>query len=169
MGAPATRDNTEPVTQDEFSQGMWISLLIGVFYALNGFVPMLVWFGGHKDTVLQMQGNKVYKAAWKALFVSHIVVYVPMAVIWPFTYIGSTTIVEFYDLANWYVGTLAAGAIFVTVTFMWMLAALSYEEQTSSSSATISESYMWIETLLYIFMEAFGWYTTVWEYPKAHS
>ena len=86
-----------------------------------------------------------------------------MALLWPFTYIGSSVIVDFYDVANWYVGTLAAGAVYATVASTFLLAALFYEENTA-----VSSGYIWLETILYVVIETLAWYTSVWEYPKAH-
>ena len=111
-----------------------------------------------------MENNKLYKGAWRVLWIAHTVIFAPMAVLWMFTYMGSSTIVNFYNEAMWYIGTVAAASIFTLISLLFMLSGIAYEE-----SSLVSQGYIFLETFLYIFMELFAWYTTVWEYPKAHD
>lgn len=162
-GTPHTRDNTMPTNGDEYLEGMLISVVLGVFYTMNAYMPILMWYLVRKDDILGMKNNDMYKFSWYTLYALHFFVFLPLALLWPFTYIGSSVIVDFYDVANWYVGTVGAFIVFITVTALWALSAILYE-----SNTYISSSYIWQEMLLYLVIEVFAWYTTVWEYPKAH-
>ena len=83
--------------------------------------------------------------------------------IWPFTYLGSSVIVDFYDQANWYVGTLAAGSLYGLVFLTFIISALSLKETTR-----VTKGFIWMEALLYLAIEGLSWYVSIWEYPKAH-
>ena len=122
-----TRDNTEPVTEEQFHEGMWISVAVGFYYTLNAFIPIIAWYGWRKTDILAMTNNSLYKFAWYTLYPLHWLVFTPMALLWPFTYIGSATIVEFYDLANWWLGSVTGGVVYALVALTWLLAALFYD------------------------------------------
>uniref|UniRef100_A0A7S3I247 Uncharacterized protein n=1 Tax=Favella ehrenbergii TaxID=182087 RepID=A0A7S3I247_9SPIT len=162
-GTPHTRDNTEPVSDAQFTEGMIISIAVGTFYTINAFLPVLVWHRYRKAEINAMTGNKMYKFAWQILYSLHFLAFLPMALLWPLTYLGSAVIVDFYDSANWYVGSLAAGVIFGNVTLAFFLAALTYSETT-----VVTGGFIWLEALLYAVLEASSWYVSIWEYPKAH-
>ena len=106
----------------------------------------------------------MYKAAWYTLYPLHWLVFTPMAFLWPATYLGEAVIVDFYDIANFWLGTVIAGGVYIFTAFMFLLAALFYQE-----TSVISRSAVFREAVLYIVVEAFAWYTTVYEYPKAHE
>ena len=111
-----------------------------------------------------MDGNTMYKLAWYFTYATHFIVFTPMAFLWPFTYLGSPLIVEFYNLANYYLGTVVATGVYSLNIFMWILAVIFYDETT-----TMTRRSVWQEMLLYIMIEGFSWYTSVYEYPLAHD
>ena|ERR1719469_96635 len=162
-GTPHTRDNTMPVNGEEYREGLLISVAVGAYYTLNAYLPILVYYAWRKDVISSMTNNSSYKFAWELLYGTHFFTFLPMALLWPFTYIGSAVIVDFYDVANWYLGTLAAGSIYLTVATAFILAALLYEDTTA-----VSSTFIWQEMILYIVLETLAWYTSVYEYPKAH-
>lgn len=125
---PVTRDSSEPVTEAEFMEGMWISIGVGLYYSLNAFLPIIAWYGWRKYDILDMSKNKFYKAAWYTLYPLHWFAFTPMAFLWPFTYAGSSIVLDFYDIATWHLGTRLAIIIYGTVSFMWLLAFLFYSE-----------------------------------------
>ena len=159
-----TTETQEPVTQDEFTEGMWISIVVGLYYTLNASVPIMAWYGWRRVGVLGMDNNTFYKAAWYTLYPLHFFIFTPMAFLWPMTYTGVSVVVNFYDLANWYLGSVAAAFVYSFVAIMWLFAALFYEE-----TDVITNRGIWQEMLLYLLIEAFAWYTSVWEYSKAHE
>ena len=143
---------------------MLISYVVGIYYFFNAFLPLLAWYGWRRVPTRSMDNNSMYFAAWYTLFPLHWFVFVPMAILWPMTYLGEAVIVDFYDIANWWLGSVLAGGVYSFVAFMWFLAYLFYEE-----SDVISRTAIFQEMILYIIVEAFAWYTTVYEYPKAHD
>ena len=54
-----------------------------------------------------------------------------MALLWPLTYTGSAVVVDFYEIANLYLGTLVAGGIYIFVFAMFMLSYVSYQDTTT--------------------------------------
>ena len=130
FGEPATRDNTLPITEEEFIEGMWYSVAIGLYYCFNAFLPIIAWYGWRKDAILGMSNNIMYKAAWYTLYPLHWFVFTPMAILWPFTYTGSSLVLEFYNLANLYLGSFVAVGVYALVAFMWLLATLFYKQST---------------------------------------
>ena len=129
----STSDNTMPVTEEEFKEGMWISLMIGLYYTFNAFFPIIIWYGWRRVNILAMDSNTFYKMAWYTMYPLHFFVFLPMALVWPMTYTGISAVVEVYDLANWYLGSITAGIVYVSVTFIWMLAAIFYSDTESIS------------------------------------
>ena len=107
---------------------MIVSIAVGLFYTANAFWPITLWFGWIKKQIDSTTTNKTYRTAWIALVYSHLILFSPMALLWPFTYIGSGIVIEFWDLANWWLGTLAASSIFLTVGTIWLVAASMYED-----------------------------------------
>ena len=71
------------------------------------------------------------------LYATHFIVFLPMAFIWPFTYLGYTLIIDFYDIANIWVGTVGAGGVILLVSFFWILSAIFYEENEVVTRNTI--------------------------------
>jgi hypothetical protein len=57
---PATTDNTGPVTDAEFKEGLYISVAIGLYYTINAFLPIIAWYGWRKDDILDLAENKIY-------------------------------------------------------------------------------------------------------------
>ena len=161
---PETVEEKTPVTAEEFREGMLISVVVGLYYTFNAFVPIIAWYGSRRVGVRAMSNNTMYKIAWYSMYALHFFIFTPMAFIWPMTYTGVTVVIKFYDLANWYLGTLAAGFVYAYVSFMWLLAALLY-----SDTDEITNRGIWQEMLLYMLIEGFSWYTSVWEYSKAHD
>ena len=161
-GTPHTRDNTQPVTDDEFTEGLIISIAVGTYYSLNAFLPYIFWLGWRRDDIAAI-GDGAYETAWNLLYRLHFFIFVPMALTWPFTYLGSSVIVDFYDQANWYVGTLAAGSLYSLVFLTLIISALSLKETTR-----VTKGFIWMEALLYLAIEGLSWYVSIWEYPKAH-
>ena len=160
----STVDNTAPVTEEEYNEGMWISVMVGLYYTFNAFLPITVWYGERRVGVKAMEGNTLYELAWYTMYALHFFVFLPMAMIWPMTYTRATVVVEAYDLANLYLGTYAAGVVYIFVAFMWLLAVITFEDTTS-----ITKRGVFYEFLLYVLIENFAWYVTVWEYSKAHE
>jgi hypothetical protein len=60
-----------------------------------------------------------------------------MAFIWPFTYLGYTLIIDFYDIANIWVGTVGAGGVILLVSFFWILSAIFYKKNEEVTRNTI--------------------------------
>ena len=138
--------------------------MIGLYYTFNAFVPILTWYGVRRVDILAMSGNTFYKMAWYSMYALHFFVFTPMAFIWPMTYTGVATVVNFYDIANWYLGSVVAGIVYVYVALIWILAYFFYKD-----TSVITKRGVLNEMLLYILIEGFAWYTTVWEYSKAHE
>ena len=110
-----------------------------------------------------MDDNIFYKLAWYTFIWGHWLVFLPMSFVWPLTYIGNSTVIDFYDMANWYFGTLLAVIVYAIVALMWTLAGIFY-----STDAYISSQGIWIELLIYTLVEGFSWFVTVNEYHVAH-
>ena len=85
-----------------------------------------------------MDGNTMYKLAWYFTYATHFIVFTPMAFLWPFTYLGSPLIVEFYNLANYYLGTVVATGVYSLNIFMWILAVIFYDETTTMTRRSVS-------------------------------
>lgn len=164
IGGPPSRDNTMPVTADQFTEGLYISVFVGLYYAFNAYMPAMVWFTVREDDIMAMKENWFYKKAWQVLYMAHFLLFTPMALLWPLSYLGSSVIVNFYDLTNYWIGTVAGGVLYLSVATLFALAAFFYETDTA-----VSSGYIWQEMVLYIVLETFAWYVTVWEYPKAHE
>ena len=164
LGDPATRDNTLPVTEAEFREGMYISLAIGLYYTMNTFAPIIAWYGWRRVPVRALTNNRIYQVSWYMLYASHFIIYLPMAVMWPFSYIGSSVIVEFYDIAQTWIATIGGGGVLLLVTLFWTISALAYKD-----NEIISKREMVQEIFLYILIEGFAWYVSVWEWPKAKN
>ena len=168
VSTPETYDNVSPVTDEQYRNGMIISIAVGLYYTFNAFYPILAWYGWRKEDIRTMAVdngvNKWYMLAWYVMYGLHFIVFSPMAFLWPFTYLGSTLIVDFYDIANLYLGTVAATLVYLTVTTMFFISMLFYKDST-----VITRRQIWLELALYVLVEAFAWYTTIWEYPKAHD
>ena len=130
---PSTRDNTKPVTEEQFMHGMWISLAVGLYYTFNAYLPIVSWYGWRKKDILAMSTNSLYKTSWYLLYASHFIVFTPMALLWPFTYSGSSVVVEFYDLANWYLGSVVAAGVYLSVASVFALSIMTYSEATEVS------------------------------------
>lgn len=161
---PATTEQFKPVTLEEYKEGYRISLVVGLYYTLNAFVPIIAWYGSRRVAILAMQENTFYKLAWYSMYALHFFAFTPMAFIWPMTYTGVSVVIEFYDLANWYLGSVVAAFIYIYVALMWLLAIAMYKP-----TSVITKRSMFQEMLLYMLIEAFAWYTSVWEYSKAHN
>ena len=159
-----TVENQTAVTEDEYKEGRIISIVVGLYYTFNAFVPIIAWYGWRRPDILAMTNNTFYKVAWYSLYPLHFIVFTPMAFLWPMTYSGVSVVVNFYDLANWWLGSVVAGFVYIYIASMFALAALGYEETSAQSSRGI-----WQEMLLYLLIEGFAWYTSVWEYSKAHE
>lgn len=56
----ATSDNTLGVTSDEWTQGVIISIAIGLYYMANGFWPLIAWQGWIKDKITAEISNLAY-------------------------------------------------------------------------------------------------------------
>ena len=125
------------MTDEEFNEGMYISIMVGLYYTFNAFVPILAWYGWRRVDILAMDGNTFYKIAWYSLYALHFIVFTPMAFIWPMTYSGIAVVVEFYDLANWYLGSVAAGVVYSYVSLMWIFAAFFYSDTDSLNSGGV--------------------------------
>ena len=94
---------------------------------MNAYFPIMWWFTFKMDDVDTNKSiNRMYRFAWYVMWTMHWTIFSPMAFLWPFTYIGSSVIVDFYDVANWYLGTLAASGLYATVACLFALAALNY-------------------------------------------
>lgn len=145
--------------------GLIISIAVGLFHTANGFWPLVAWYGWVKKE-LEAEGDNLttYRLAWRVLVWSHLVVFSPVALLWPFTYMGSSVVVEFYDLLNWWIGTLSLSAIVVLVAIFWIIAAAAYK-----TNATVSKRAIWLELAVYLLLESFGWYAAVFNYPMAHN
>ena len=161
---PITYDSAVVVTEQMFTEGMWVSVAVGLYYTFNAFFPIIAWYGWRKDDILAMTANKMYKAAWYTLYPLHWFIFTPMALIWPFTYVGSATIVDFYNVAQRVIGTYVSGVVYLTVLLMWILAAAFYSETTVVIPRMILQ-----EMTLYFVLEGFAYYTSVFEYYKAHD
>ena len=110
---------------------MWISIGVGAYYFFNAFFPIITWYGIRKDDILAMSNNGLYKAAWYSFYPLHWFVFTPMALLWPLTYTGSAVVVDFYEIANIYLGTILAGGVYMFVFAMFMLSYVSYDEATT--------------------------------------
>ena len=110
---------------------MWISIGVGLYYMLNAFFPILSWYLFRKDDILAMSNNGFYKATWYAFYPLHWFVFTPMAILWPLTYTGSAVVVDFYEIANFYLGTLLASGIYVFVFTMFVISYLAYSQSTT--------------------------------------
>jgi len=164
LDEPATKDNTHPVTEAEFREGFYISMAIGLYYILNALGPIIVWYGARRVVVLSLIGNRIYKVSWYLLYAMHFIIFFPLAVMWPFTYIGSSVIVEFYDIAHTWIAAVGGGGVLLLVTFLWTISALAYKD-----NDIISKREMVQELFLYILIEVFAWYVSIWEWPKAKN
>ena len=138
--------------------------MVGLYYTFNAFVPIFAWYMFRRVDILAMTENTFYKLAWYSMYALHFFVFTPMALVWSMTYLNVAVVIYFYDLANWYLGTVAAGFVYGYVAIMWTLAALTYTE-----TSTITNRGVWQEMFMYVLIEIFAWYTTVWEYPTAHN
>ena len=152
------------MTEEEYNEGRLISIVVGLYYTLNASIPIIAWYGWRRPDILAMEENVFYKVAWYSLYPLHFIVFTPMAFLWPMTYSGVSVVVNFYDLANWWLGSVVAGFVYIFVASMFALAGLTYSETSSQTNRGI-----WQELVLYLLIEAFAWYTSVWEYSKAHE
>ena len=163
-GIPITTDTAVVVTEAMFTEGMWVSLAVGLFYTFNAFFPIIAWYGWRKTDILAMENNFFYKMAWYTLYSLHWFIFTPMALIWPFTYIGSSTVVDFYNVAQRVIGTYVSAVVFGTVLIMWALSGIFYSETTVVIPRMIFQ-----EMVLYFTLEGFAYYTSVFEFKKAHD
>ena len=152
------------VSEQEFIEGMYLSLAIGLYYTFNAFMPILAWYGRRKYDILAMPNNIFYKLSWYLFFALHFFAFSPMAFLWPATYIGSGLILDFYDLANFYMGTVGAFAIYLFVGLLWLISMLFY-----GSNDVVSRLGMFEEMVMYFALEALAWTYTVKLYPVAHT
>ena len=152
------------MTAQEWNKGLIVSIGVGLYYLANAFWPITIWFVWVKNEFNKTTTNSAYKAAWLALVYGHLIVFSPMALLWPFTYIGSGVVVEFWDLSNWWLGTLTASAIFLVISIMWIIAATQYE-----TTSVFNKRAMWLELIIYVLVEALSWYATIYNYPIAHN
>ena len=143
---------------------MFLSLAIGMYYTLNAFLPITFWYGKRRPPTLAMPNNFLYKLSWYVFFSLHFMAFMPMALLWPATYIGSDLILDFYDLANFYLGTIGALGIITIVSLMWMISILFYQ-----TSDVITRGSIFQEMILYITVELLAWTYTVKLYPRAHT
>ena len=134
---PATTDNTGPITDAEFREGMYISLAIGIYYTFNAFMPIIAWYGWRKDDILNLAENKIYKLSWYMMYASHFFIFLPMAVLWPFTYFGSSVVVNFYNIANLYLGSYGAAGVYLMVSSFWLMALIFYSDNDVIDRRTI--------------------------------
>ena len=143
---------------------MIVSLAVGFYYFVNAFLPILVWYIAKKDSILAIQESNIfYVIAWYTMMSAHWVVFLPMALLWPLTYLGNQVVTDFYDLANWWLGSIVAGITYSTIAVAFTLSAIFYEDNTYTTRNGILS-----ELTFYLLIEAFAWYTSVWEYPVAH-
>lgn len=116
---------------------MWVSIMVGLYYTFNAFVPIIAWYGWRRVDILAMDGNTFYKMAWYSLYPLHFFVFLPMALIWPMTYTGQSVVINFYDIAHVFLGTVAAGVTYIFVSLTWFLAAFFYSETDAVSKKEI--------------------------------
>ena len=143
---------------------MYISLAVGLYYTMNAFMPIIAWYGWRREPIKSMTTNKLYSIAWYMLYASHFIVFLPMSILWPFTYLGSSVVVEFYDLANTMIGTIGGGSVILLVSLFWMMSVILYKD-----NKVISRRAMLQEMFLYILIEGFSWYVSIWEWPNAKA
>ena len=132
-----TIEEKTAVTEEEYNEGKWISIMVGLYYTFNAFAPIIAWYGWRRVDILAMEKNIFYKVAWYSMYSLHFFVFTPMAFVWPMTYSGVSVVVDFYDLANWYLGSVVAGFVYVYVASMFALAALFYSDTSAQSSRGI--------------------------------
>ena len=159
-----TTEEKTPVTDAEYNEGKIISIVVGLYYTFNAFVPIVAWYAWRRVGVRAMSENSFYKLAWYSMYSLHFFVFTPMAFLWPMTYSGVSVVVNFYDLANWWLGSVAASLVYVLVAIMWLIAAVTYTDDDAITQRGIVQ-----EMALYLLIEGFAWYTSVWEYSKAHE
>ena len=124
-------ENLGPLTEAEYFEGLLMSIFVGAFYTLNAFLPIIAWFGWKKADIQALSGMFFYKLAWRTMITTHWIVFLPMALIWPMTYLGNEVILDFYTLANWYIGNVASGFVFSGVAIVWLMAWIFYTSGTS--------------------------------------
>lgn len=90
---PETVEEKTPVTVEEFREGMLISIVVGLYYTFNAFVPIIAWYGFRRVGVRAMSDNTFYKIAWYSMYALHFFIFTPMAFIWPMTYTGVTVVI----------------------------------------------------------------------------
>jgi hypothetical protein len=62
------------------------------------------------------------------MYASHFFIFLPMAILWPFTYFGSSVVVDFYNIANLFLGTYGTASVVLLVSSFWLSAVLFYSD-----------------------------------------
>lgn len=99
------------------------SLILGVIIILEAFLPLLMWsLLRSTDIEAAFDLNPWYTRAWKWMYMSHYFVFGLAALLWPFTFLGSQVVNDFFMLENFFVTTIL-GFIFVTINLILFLMA----------------------------------------------
>jgi len=104
------------------------SIIFGSILTFEAILPFLTWqFLRSEDIEKAFVSNPWYTRAWKWMYISHYLIFGLGSVLWPFTYLNSQVVNDFYILENFWV-SLILGTVFVTInTVLFMMAYASYK------------------------------------------
>ena len=109
------------------SQLKLASILLGSILATEAYLPVTVWFLFRNDGVNSAETlNPWYTRAWKWTWMSHFFVFGFPTMIWPFTYLGSQVVNDFYILVLFWVNTIFGGAMTGIGLILWFIAWAAY-------------------------------------------
>ena len=128
------------VPWNEYKEGMTMSIMIGLYYIFEGWIPLLVYYT-YKKNAFETGAtitNGWYKAAWYTMTYGQWIIFLLPAFMWPFSYIRNPTIVVFYALISQWVSGFIAFILYFVVIIEMIVAAV-----------TLNSEPIWVEMAFY--------------------
>ena len=144
----------------EYKEGMVMSIMIGLYYLFQTWIPLVVYYTYKKNAFESgaTVTNGWYMGAWYTMVYGQFLIFLVPSFIWPFSYIRNPTILGFYAmLSQWLPGFIA---------FMLDLAIIV---QFAIAAATLNDEFIWIEMAFFIVLQVSAFFFTLNKMPLAYN
>lgn len=141
------------------------AIALGLVIMFQAYTPLIVWYSGRRTDIQALKAtNESYYKAWNFLWISHFLVYQLPALLFPFTFLHSQTVNDFYMLINYWVATWLGFSTTMTNTLLFLIALIKFEDEPDLSVGVIV-----MELLGYLVLTAGVWFgSMLWLVPDAY-
>ena len=113
----------------EISEMRISNIILGSIWWLEAYLPIIMWYALRRTGIRAMKDtNAWYYRAWNYMWMSHYFIYQLSAIVFPFTFFGSTVVNDFYILINYWISTVVGGGNTLVVFILFLMGMSSYTQ-----------------------------------------